>query len=89
MSRLRERTGHGYLGCCETCDDKDPHWEIVRIGDVVVTWACDDHLATQNDRHDGHQRLLAYRQGPYVQSDQVFKRRIIYDRPAQAGISLL
>lgn len=38
-------TGHGYAFCCETCDDKDPHWQILRRGDVVLTWACDDHLA--------------------------------------------
>lgn len=38
-------TGHRYLNCCEVCDDGDPHWEVVRIGDVVVSWACDAHLA--------------------------------------------
>lgn len=32
--------------CCETCDTTDPHWNITRRGDVVTTWACDDHLAS-------------------------------------------
>lgn len=31
--------------CCETCDAADPRWNITRIGDVVTTWACDEHLA--------------------------------------------
>lgn len=36
--------------CCEVCGARDPGWEIVRVGDVVVTWACDDHLAVACDR---------------------------------------
>lgn len=40
----------GKMGWCETCDDPDPHWEIVRIGDVIVTWACDGHLAAACER---------------------------------------
>lgn len=32
-------------GCCEVCDERDPHWVVVRVGDVVVTWACDGHIA--------------------------------------------
>ncbi len=31
--------------CCEVCGIAGPHWVIMRIGDVVVTWACDTHLA--------------------------------------------
>jgi hypothetical protein len=31
--------------CCEVCDAADPHWTIMRKGDVATTWACDDHLA--------------------------------------------
>jgi hypothetical protein len=31
--------------CCEVCDAADPHWSVTRRGDVVTTWACDDHLA--------------------------------------------
>lgn len=42
--------GNRYLNCCETCDDRDPHWEIVRIGDVVVSWACDAHLSDVCER---------------------------------------
>lgn len=38
-------TGHGYAYCCEVCDDACPHWYIMRTGDVVVSWACDGHLA--------------------------------------------
>src|SRR6202044_2908667 len=34
---------------CETCD-VDPHWQVMRAGDVAVTWACDDHLAGVCDR---------------------------------------
>ena len=37
--------GHGYAGCCETCDKPDPLWYIMRIGDVAITWACSEHLA--------------------------------------------
>lgn len=43
-------TGHGYAYCCEVCDDADPHWHIMRRGDVVVSWACDDHLSTVCER---------------------------------------
>lgn len=32
------------LGCCEMCDTDDPHWEVVRYGDAVVTWSCDADL---------------------------------------------
>lgn len=32
-------------GCCEACDGTDPHWILERRGDVVVSWACDGHLA--------------------------------------------
>jgi hypothetical protein len=38
-------TGHGYAYCCEVCDATDPHWYIMRRGDVVISWACDPHLA--------------------------------------------
>ncbi len=31
--------------CCEACDVADPHWTIMRTGDVVTAWACDAHLA--------------------------------------------
>jgi hypothetical protein len=31
--------------CCEVCDADDPRWHIMRRGDVVVSWACDSHLA--------------------------------------------
>ena len=31
--------------CCEVCDAADPAWTIMRTGDVVISWACDDHLA--------------------------------------------
>jgi hypothetical protein len=40
----------GKLDWCEVCDDRDPHWEIVRVGDVVVSWACDEHLADVCER---------------------------------------
>ncbi len=36
--------------CCEICDAADPHWTIMRRGDVVVSWACDSHLATVCER---------------------------------------
>lgn len=42
--------GHGYACCCEICDGTDPHWHIMRRGDVVVSWACDDHLSTVCER---------------------------------------
>jgi hypothetical protein len=29
---------------CEICEGH-PRWEITRVGDVVVSWACGDHLA--------------------------------------------
>jgi hypothetical protein len=32
--------------CCEVCDTANPRWNITRRGDVVTTWACDDHLAS-------------------------------------------
>ena len=34
---------------CEVCD-ADPHWRIIRVGDVVISWSCDAHLATICDR---------------------------------------
>ena len=43
-------TGHGYAYCCEVCDAADPHWHIMRRGDVIVSWACDDHLAEVCER---------------------------------------
>lgn len=42
--------GHGYADHCEVCDGADPNWVIVRIGDVVMSWACDPHLAQVCDR---------------------------------------
>ena len=45
-----ETTGHGYAYCCEICDGTDPHWTIMRRGDVVTSWACDEHLATVCER---------------------------------------
>jgi hypothetical protein len=36
--------------CCEVCDAADPHWTIMRTGDVVTSWACDEHLAVVCDR---------------------------------------
>jgi hypothetical protein len=36
--------------CCEVCDLTDPRWRITRRGDVVVSWACDPHLAEACDR---------------------------------------
>jgi hypothetical protein len=36
--------------CCEVCDAADPHWAIMRRGDVVVSWACDAHLAIVCER---------------------------------------
>jgi len=36
--------GLGLCNCCEVCDERDPHWVVTRIGDVVVSWACDGHL---------------------------------------------
>lgn len=43
-------TGHGYAYCCEVCDDADPHWHIMRTGDVVTSWACDSHLVAVCER---------------------------------------
>lgn len=45
-----ERAGHGYAYCCEVCDDADPHWYLMRRGDVVVSWACDAHLSAVCER---------------------------------------
>lgn len=42
--------GEGYANCCEECDERYPKWSIVRVGDVVCTWACDDHLAVACER---------------------------------------
>lgn len=33
---------------CQVCD-QEPAWEIVRQGDVAVSWACDDHLSATCD----------------------------------------
>jgi hypothetical protein len=30
---------------CEICSAREPHWTVLRRGDVAVTWACDEHLA--------------------------------------------
>ncbi len=30
--------------CCEVCGDDNPHWVVMRHGDAVMTWACDNHL---------------------------------------------
>lgn len=39
-----------YAFRCEVCDADPPHWRITRIGDVVLTWACDAHLAVICER---------------------------------------
>lgn len=39
-----KRMGSGYAYHCEECDQQDPAWRITRVGDVVTTWACNDHL---------------------------------------------
>ena len=36
--------------CCEICDAANPHWTIMRRGDVVTSWACDEHLAEVCER---------------------------------------
>lgn len=36
--------------CCEVCSGTNPKWTIVRRGDVVVSWACDMHLAIVCER---------------------------------------
>lgn len=41
--------GHGYAFKCETCDG-EPMWRIERVGDVVTTWACAEHLSEACDR---------------------------------------
>lgn len=35
---------------CEVCDTLDPHWSVARIGDAVITWACDAHLVVTCER---------------------------------------
>lgn len=29
---------------CQTCNG-EPMWQVLRIGDVVVSWACPEHLS--------------------------------------------
>jgi hypothetical protein len=36
--------------CCEICSTPDPHWTIMRTGDVATSWACDGHLAVVCER---------------------------------------
>lgn len=38
------------LYCCEICDSNKPLWQVMRFGDVVTTWACDEHLGQACDR---------------------------------------
>lgn len=38
-----------YAFRCEICDTT-PNWQIKRIGDVAVSWACDPHLPALCDR---------------------------------------
>ncbi len=38
------------LYCCEICDTTDTIWQIMRIGDVATTWACNGHLGDACDR---------------------------------------
>ena len=45
----RTKTAAGWWGRCRMCDG-EPHWEIERRGDAVVSWACNDHLAAECDR---------------------------------------
>lgn len=44
-----ETAGHRAY-CCEVCDNADPHWHLMRRGDVVVSWACDSHLSEVCER---------------------------------------
>jgi hypothetical protein len=42
--------------------DELPRWRIVREGDVVISWACDEHLAAECESlqrywHPGETRL--------------------------------
>lgn len=30
--------------CCEICGAHPPTWTILRCGDAVITWSCQDHL---------------------------------------------
>lgn len=30
--------------CCRICSGANPHWYLMRRGDVEISWACDDHL---------------------------------------------
>lgn len=41
--------GHGYAYRCETCDTL-PDWRVTRLGDAVVTWACNEHLSQACER---------------------------------------
>lgn len=52
-ARVAPRTGDdgrvSYAFCCGTCAGEDPHWRIERLGDAVVSWACDAHLVAVCD----------------------------------------
>ena len=34
----------GAAGCCEVCGVPDPNWRVLRRGDAVVSWGCDDDV---------------------------------------------
>ena len=36
--------GHGYAGFCEVCDE-EALWYLIRRGDVVISWACAEHVS--------------------------------------------
>jgi hypothetical protein len=36
----------GAAGCCEVCGVSDPNWRVLRRGDAVVSWGCDDDVYT-------------------------------------------
>ena len=89
--------GHGYACCCEVCDVTDPHWTIMRRGDVVTSWACDDHLAVVcgrlqrdfevtelivRDSRKARERAAAARAGNAATLEDAERRNAEYERYA-------
>ena len=61
---------------CQMCNGT-PRWELVRQGDVIVTWACEDHLVmviddllpTEKHRHQAMVTDLANTWEPPASTD--------------------
>lgn len=65
LERKTTMSGQGFAFRCGECDGGEVLWSILRVGDAVVSWACNQHfsevaLDLQRD-HEVTELIVTYR----------------------------